>query len=56
MEMDGQCHITIALPPRKRHVIHCAGGLLSPRAGLDGCGNSGLAPRPVQPVASRYTD
>jgi hypothetical protein len=33
---------------------------VGPRAGLDGCGKScptsGLYPRTVQPVASRYTD
>ena len=48
-----------ALPPGKRPGTHCTGDLLSPRAGLDGCGRY----RPhrdsipaVQPVASRYTD
>jgi hypothetical protein len=48
------------LYPRERHITHCIGGLVGPRAGLDGCGKSrpplGFDLRTVQPVASRYTD
>jgi hypothetical protein len=45
---------------KERPGTHCAGGWMSPRAGLDGCVKSRLPPefdpRTVQPVASRYTD
>ena len=48
------------LYPREILGTHCIGGWVDPRAGLDGCGKSGLSPgfdpRTVQPVASRYTD
>ena len=51
MGTEGQCHTTTALPPGKRPGIHCAGGWVSPRVRLDGCGKSnprtGLDPRPV---------
>ena len=50
---------TLTPPPGKRRGTHCTGGWVGPRAGLDGCGksrpSSGLDPRTVQPVASRYT-
>jgi hypothetical protein len=36
--VGGQSHAPAALPPEKRHVIHCIGGKGGPRAGLDGCG------------------
>ena len=46
--------------PRERPGIHCTGGWVGPRAGLDGCGkfrpSPGFDPRTVQLVASRYTD
>jgi hypothetical protein len=46
--------------PRVRPSAHCIGGWMSPRTGLDRCGNSratsGFDPRTVQPVARRYTD
>jgi hypothetical protein len=60
MKVGGQIHAAAALPPGKRPGTHCIGGLVGPRAGLDGCGKSrpppGFDPRTVQPVASRYTD
>ena len=61
MGVDGQHHAPAALPPGKRSGIHCIGGWVSPRTGLDGCGKSrppppGFDPRTVQPVGSRYTD
>ena len=45
----------------ERPGIHCTGGWVCHRAGLDRCGKSrppapGFDPRTVQPVASRYTD
>jgi hypothetical protein len=59
MGVGGQCHTPAALPPGKTRYQLCreVGG---PRASLEGCGisrpTSGFDPRPVQPVASRYTD
>jgi hypothetical protein len=53
------------LYPRERPSIHCTGGWVGPRAGLDACEKSHphrefflslFDPRTVQPVASRYTD
>jgi hypothetical protein len=48
------------LYPRERLVIHCIGGWVGLKAGLDGCGKSRpppeFDPRTVQLVASRYTD
>jgi hypothetical protein len=45
---------------QERPSIHCIGGWVSPRAGLDGCGKSrpplGFNPRSTQSVASHYTD
>jgi hypothetical protein len=45
---------------RERTAIHCIGGCVGLRAGLDGCGKSRPSPgfdlRTVQPVASRYTN
>ena len=56
----GQGHAPAALPPGKRPGIHCVGGWVGRRAGLDGCGKSRPPPgfdlRTVQSVASRYTD
>jgi hypothetical protein len=56
----GLPHAPAALPPLNRHVIHCTAGRVGPRAGLDWCGKYRLPPefdpRPVLPVASRYTD
>ena len=47
-------------PRRERPGSHCTGGWVSPRAGLDRCGQSrpppGFDPRTLQPIASRYTD
>ena len=46
--------------PLEKPGIHCTGGWVGPRAGLDRCGKSRpppwFDPRPVQPAASRYTD
>jgi len=62
MGVGGQRHApaTLPPPPRERPGTHCLGGRLGPRAGLDLCGKSrpptGIRSRPVQPVASRYTD
>ena len=60
MEVGGQRHAPVALPPGERHGTHCTGGWVGPRVGLDGYGQShplpGFDPRTVQPVASRYTD
>jgi hypothetical protein len=36
----GQRHAPAALPPGKRPVVHCIGGWVGHRAGLDGCGKS----------------
>ena len=36
----GQCHAPSALYPRERRGIHCTGGWVSTRAGLDRCGKS----------------
>ena len=59
MGVGGQRHDPAALPPGKRHVTHGIGDWVGPGAGLDVCGKSrpspGFDPRPVQPVASRYT-
>jgi len=45
--------------PRERPGTHCIGGWVRPRAGLDECGKSRLAPgfdpRTLQSEASRYT-
>jgi len=60
MGVGGQRHAPSALPPRKRPGTHCTGGLVGPRAGLDGCGKShpplGFDPRTVQPIASSATN
>ena len=56
----GQRHAPAALPPGKRPGIHCVGGWVGRRAGLDGCVKSRPPPGfdlwTVQSVASRYTD
>jgi hypothetical protein len=56
----GQRHATAALYPRERPCIHCTGGWVGPRVGLDSCGKFhpplGFDPRTVQPVTSLYTD
>ena len=55
-----QRHAPAALYPRERPGTHCTGVRVGPRAGLDRCGKSGphrdWIPRPVQHIASRYTD
>jgi len=38
--VGGQRHAPIVLDPRERPGTHCTGGLVGPRAGLDGCGKS----------------
>ena len=56
--VGGKDHSPAALP-RERPGTHCIGGWVGPKAGLDGwkiSPPSGLEPRTVQPVASRYTD
>ena len=59
-EGGGKASRPAALYPRERPGIHCTGGWVGPRAGLDWCGKSrpppGFDPRTVQPVASRYND
>jgi len=56
----GQRHALAALYPWERPGVHCTGGWVGPRAGLDRCEKSrlppGFDPRTVQPVASHYTD
>ena len=46
--------------PRESPIIHCTGGWVGPRPGLERCGKSrpppGFDPRTVQPVASRSSD
>jgi hypothetical protein len=60
--VGSQRHAPAAMPPGKRAGIHCIGGCVGPRNGLDACEKSrprlpqGFDPRSVQPVASRYTD
>ena len=39
--VGGQRHAAL---PRERPAAHCIGGWVGPRAGLDGCGKSRLAP------------
>ena len=62
MGMGGQRQAPAALPPGNRSGTHCIGGMVDPRAVLDGCGKSRppatpeFDPRTVQRVASRYTD
>jgi hypothetical protein len=63
MEVGGQSHVPAAIPPGKNPGMHCIGGWVGPRAGLDGCEKSrppfpppGFYPRSIQPVACRYTD
>jgi hypothetical protein len=57
--VGGQRH-ALATYSRERPRTHCTGGLVGPRAGLEGLGKSrhppGFDPRTVQPVAIRYTD
>jgi hypothetical protein len=62
MEVSGQLHATVALPPGKRVPdTHWIGGLVDPRAGLDAvlkrkipspCWDSN--PPIIQPVVQRY--
>ena len=40
MGVGGQCHALAALPPGRRPSIHCIGGWVGLRAGLEGCGKS----------------
>ena len=57
--MSGQQHAPAALYPRERPSIHCTGGWVGLKAGLDGrkiSPPSGIRFRIVQPVVSRYTD
>jgi hypothetical protein len=63
MGVGGQRYDPAALPPpppQESPGIHCTGGRVGPRAGLDGSGKSpppnGIRSRTVQPVVSRYTD
>ena len=60
MDSGGQRYSPTALPLGKTPNTHFIGGWLSHRASLDGCGNlaplPGFDPRPVQPVAGRYTN
>jgi len=59
MEVCGQCHALAALPPGKKFGIHCTGGWVSPKTGLDLCEKISpyprSDPRTVELVASRYT-
>jgi hypothetical protein len=60
MEVGGQYHGLVALPPGKGPGTHFIGGWVGPRAGLDRCGKSrphrDYDTRTVKPVASSYTD
>ena len=40
MGVGNQRYATTALPPGKKSGTHCIGGLVGPRAGLDGCEKS----------------
>ena len=40
MRVSGQRHAPAALPLGKTAGIHCIGGWVGPRAGMDGCGKS----------------
>jgi hypothetical protein len=40
MRVGGELHASAALPPGKRLGIHCIGGWVGPRPGLDGCEKS----------------
>jgi hypothetical protein len=42
MRVGSQLHALAALPPGKRPGIHCIGGWVGSKAGLDGCGKSRL--------------
>jgi hypothetical protein len=57
--VGGQRHAPAALPPGKTGVT-CAVGWVEPQSSPDGYGKSrppsGIDPRTLQPVASRYTD
>ena len=61
MEVGGQHHAPVALPPGKtRYPLYRRLGW-APWVGLDGCGKCrppyrDSDPRTVQPVASRYID
>ena len=46
MGVGGQCHVPAALPPGKKPGVHCIGGWVSPRVGLDAFGN--LAPTGIR--------
>jgi hypothetical protein len=56
----GQRLVPAALPPAKWAGVHCTGGRVGPRAGMDGCWKSrphlDTNPGPSKPVASSYTD
>jgi hypothetical protein len=56
--VGGQRRASAALPPGKRPGIHCTGGWVGPRVGVDGCGKChhlpGFDPQTVQPLASCY--
>jgi hypothetical protein len=60
MGVGSQRHSLAALYRRERPGIHCTGGWVGPRAGLDGGRKisfpPGFDPWTVQPVASCYTD
>ena len=57
--MSGQQHAPAALYLQERPSARCTEGWVGPRAGLDGRKNpvpTGIRPRAVQPIVSRYTD
>jgi hypothetical protein len=66
MEVSGELHAPVALPPRERDpATHQIGGWVGPRAVLDAvvkrkirspCRESNPRTPIVQPVAQRYTD
>jgi hypothetical protein len=58
--VGGWRHALAALSPEKRPGIHCTGGWVGPKAGLDGCGRSrpppGFDSRTLNPVTGCSTD
>jgi hypothetical protein len=60
MRVGGELPAPAVLLPGKKPGIHCTGGWVGPRPGLNMRGKyrlpTGFDPRTVQPAASSYTD